>query len=104
MKDESDISFEMAELPSCPGKLEVPTPAEKEALDKMRDIKERVRPLKSRLSGFKDSGHGDGDPEILELKKELSHLKNEWDEWEHKRQKAAKERMVVLGHEENDGQ
>jgi hypothetical protein len=104
MMDEKDISFEMAELPSCPGKLEVPTPAEKEALDKMRDIKERVRPLKSRMAALKDSGHDEGALEISELEKELSHLKNEWDKWEQKRQKAAKERMVFLGHEENDRQ
>ena len=102
MKDESDISFDMVELPSCPGKLEVPTPAEKEALDKMRDIKERVRPLKSRLAALKYSGHDEGDPEIFELNNELSCLKNEWDKWEQIRQKAAKERMVFLGHEEMD--
>ena len=101
MKDESDISFDMVELPSCPGKLEVPTPAEKEALDKMRDIKERVRPVKSRLAALKDSGHDGGAPEVVELEKELSLLKNEWNKWEDKRQKAAKERMIYLGHEES---
>ena len=99
MKDESDISFDMVELPSCPGKLEVPTPAEKDALDKMRDIKERVRTLKRRLTGLMDSGHDEGVQEISELEKELSHLKMEWDKWEQIRQKAAKERMIFLGHE-----
>jgi regulator of replication initiation timing len=101
MKDESDISFDMVELPSCPGKLEVPTPAEKDALDKMRDIKERVRKLKRRLAGLKDSGHDEGVQERSELEKELSHLKIEWDKWEQIRQKAAKERMILLGHEES---
>jgi hypothetical protein len=99
MKDESDISFDMAELPGCPGKLEVPTPAEKDALDKMRGIKERVRTLKTRLNELKDSGHDEGVQEISELEKELLHLKMEWDKWENIRQKAAKERMILLGHE-----
>jgi predicted RNase H-like nuclease (RuvC/YqgF family) len=101
MKDERDISFDMVELPSCPGKLEVPTPAEKDALDKMRGIKERVRTLKTRLNELKDSGNDEGFQEISELEKELSHLKMEWDKWEHKRQKAAKERMILLGHEKD---
>jgi regulator of replication initiation timing len=101
MKDENDISFYMVELPSCPGKLEVPTPAEKDALDKMRGIKERVRTLKRRLAGLKDSGHDEGVQERSELEKELSHLKIEWDKWEQIRQKAAKERMILLGHEES---
>jgi regulator of replication initiation timing len=91
----------MVELPSCPGKLEVPTPAEKDALDKMRGIKERVRTLKRRLAGLKDSGHDEGVQERSELEKELSHLKMEWDKWEQIRQKAAKERMILLGHEES---
>jgi hypothetical protein len=101
MKDKSDISFDMVELPACPGKLEVPTPAEKDALDKMRGIKERVRPLKTRLNELKESGHDEGAQEILELENELSHLKMEWDKWEQIRQKAAKERMILLGHEES---
>lgn len=101
MKDESDISFDMVDLPNCPGKLEVPTPAEKDALDKMRGIKERVRTLKTRLNELKDSGHDEGVQEISELEKELSELKMEWDRWEQKRQRAAKERMILLGHEES---
>lgn len=100
MKDESDKFFDMVEVPGCPGKLEVPTPAEKDALDKMRGIKERVRTLKRRLTRLKDPGHAEGVPEISELEKELSHLKMEWDKWEQIRQKAAKERMILLGHEE----
>jgi hypothetical protein len=101
MKDKSDVSFHVLDLPSCPGKIEVPTPAEKDALDKMRDIKERVRKLKRRLNGLKDSGHDEGVQEIGELEKDLSHLKMEWDRWEKIRQKAAKERMILLGHEES---
>ena len=38
--------------------------------------------------------------EIVELEGELASLKAEWINWEEKRQKAAKERMILLGHEE----
>jgi len=100
MKDRNDISPNTVQFPSCPGKLEVPTPEEREALSAMRSIKERVRALKKRLTELKDSGHDEGTGEMSELEKELSHLKMEWDNWDEKRQEAAKERMILLGHEE----
>ena len=84
---------------SCPGKLQVPTEEEKEALDAMKSIKERVRALKKRLT--KGPGRDETTGERLALEKELAHLKVEWDEWEQKRQKAAKERMILLGHEKD---
>lgn len=83
---------------SCPGKLQVPTEEEKEALDAMKSIKERVRALKKRLTG---PGLDETTGERQALEKELAHLKVEWDEWEQKRQKAAKERMILLGHEKD---
>ena len=85
----------------CLGKLQVPTEQEKEALDAMKSIKESVRALKKRLTALKASGRDETTGEILELEKELAHLKVDWDKWEQKRQKAAKERMILLGHEEN---
>ena len=99
--DKSDISPNTVQLPSCKGKLEVPTAKEKEVLDTMRAIKEHVRALKKRLTELKDSGHDESIGEMSELEKELSHLKVEWDKWENKRQKAAKERMILLGHEKD---
>jgi len=81
---------------SCPGKLQVPTEEEKEALDKLKSIKERARALKKRLAA---SGLDGATGEIQPLEKELAQLKMEWDEWEQKRQKASKERMILLGHE-----
>ena len=86
---------------SCPGKLQVPTEEEKEALDAMRSIKERVRALKKRLTALRGSKRDETAGERLALEKELAHLKVEWDEWEQKRQKAAKERMILLGHEKD---
>jgi hypothetical protein len=95
--DRRDVS--QSDAPSsCPGKLQVPTVQEKEALDAMRSIKERVRALKKRLTA---PGSDETTGEILELEKELAHLKVEWDKWEQKRQKAAKERMILLGHEKD---
>jgi len=84
---------------SCQEKLEVPTEKEREALAAMKSIKGEVRALKKHLTALKASGRDETTGEILELEKELAHLKVDWDKWEHKRQKAAKERMILLGHE-----
>jgi chromosome segregation ATPase len=88
-------------LANCQGKLEVPTEKEKEALGAMKSIKERVRGLKKRLTALKASEHDETTGEILELEKELAHLKVDWDKCEKRRQKAAKERMILLGHEKD---
>jgi hypothetical protein len=37
--------------------------------------------------------------EALALEEQMEELKAEWNEWEEKRKKAAKERMILLGHE-----
>ncbi len=86
----------------CPGKMEVPTPKEQEALAGMKSIKERVREMKKRLAALEDSGRGQDADEMQRLEKELDRLKAEWDQWEEKRKAAAKERMIILGHEEGD--
>jgi len=101
-KSLGDVSFPMMDDPerSCPGQLEVPTPREQKALAAMRSIKEEVKPLKERLTALKDSG---GDAEIgeaLRIRTELERLKKDWDSWETERKAAAKERMIILGHEE----
>ncbi|MDY6881789.1 MAG: hypothetical protein V2J25_03645 [Desulfatiglans sp.] len=83
----------------CQGKLEVPTDKEVEALREMKAIKKRVRILKRRLDELAPSGDKEVELEQRQLKAELAGLKTKWDEWETKRQKAAKERMVLLGHE-----
>jgi len=98
--DRRDVS--QTDAPSrCLGKLQVPTEQEKEALYAMKAIKGEVRALKKRLTALKASGRDETTGEILELEKELAHLKVDWDKWEQKKQKAAKERMILLGHEEN---
>ena len=85
----------------CEGKLEVPTEKEMEALVEMKSIKEEVRALKKRLTALKASDHDANTGEILELEKELANLKVDWEKWEKRRQRAAKERMILLGHEKD---
>ncbi len=86
--------------PTCPGKIEVPTEKEREALLTMKSIKERVRKLKGHLAQIKTSCEDEDRKKIGELEKELARLKEDWTRWEEKRKLAAKERMILLGHEE----
>ena len=85
---------------TCPGKMEVPTEKEQEALAAMKSIKERVREMKKRLTALGYSGRGQDADEILTKENELARLKADWNRWEEKRKAAAKERMIILGHEE----
>ena len=85
---------------TCPGKMEVPTEKEREALAAMKSIKERVRELKRYLASLDTLGRDQDAGEILTVKNELARLKVDWNRWEEKRKTAAKERMIILGHEE----
>ena len=87
------------DLKSCKP-IEVPTEDELAALNAMRTIKDRSKGIKKRLSEI-SSPDGDGNAEkVLELEREMAQLKAEWREWEEKRKDAARERMILLGHEE----
>ncbi|MFC1532608.1 hypothetical protein ACFL7M_04485 [Thermodesulfobacteriota bacterium] len=90
--------------PSCSNKgcqpIEVPTKDELAALNAMRLIKDRVRDLKKMLSKVSSSENSGDVSEIRDLEKEMTRLKTEWKEWEKKKEDAAKERMILLGHEE----
>jgi len=88
---------------SCPGKMEVPTEKETEALGAMKSIKEQVRALKKRLASLNASDSNEEVDEILTKENELVRLKVDWNRWEEKRKAAAKERMIILGHEEGPG-
>ncbi len=82
----------------CTGKIEVPTEKEREALAKLKSIKESVRAAKQRLKAL-EADRGRADPrEISRLEAELALLKEMWERWEEKRQAAQQERMVLLGH------
>ena len=86
--------------PSC-GPIEVPTEDERRALDALRNIKDRVREIRKRLADMNDRGEREAD-EKATLETELQRLKSEWKEWEVKRDQAARERMIRLGHIEPD--
>jgi len=90
----------LKEVDTCCKKMEVPSEDEVVALNAMRSIKERVRDLKMRLSEISSSEKEEDKAEALELKKKMQALKAKWNAWEEKRKKAAKERMILLGHEE----
>lgn len=83
----------------CTGKMEIPTPREREALAAMKSTKERVREIKKRLDELEELKNGSHTEEIASLKGELAHLKRTWDSWETQRAAAAKKRMILLGHE-----
>ena len=60
---------------ACSGKMEVPTPREREALAAMKSIKERVREIKKRLdelNALKNDAHAE---EIVSLESEMARLK-----------------------------
>lgn len=82
----------------CKG-VQVPSEDEVVALNAMRNIKGRVRELKKRLSLLSSSGRDEHVEEILALEKEMDRLKAEWNGWEERRKNAARERMILLGHE-----
>jgi predicted nuclease with TOPRIM domain len=81
-------------------KIEVPTEEEVCVLNELRCIKERVRELKKKISDLSAGIVGGTRDDLMDLEKEMADLKEEWLSWEEKRQQAAKERMIILGHEE----
>ena len=94
------IPMTKGQAPTCPGKIEVPTREEQEALGAMRAIKERVRVLKKRLAAPGAEEDGEKSDQVVEIEAELERLREEWNRWEERRAAAARERMIILGHEE----
>ena len=88
-------------LPSadCPGQIEIPTPKERESLDAMKSIKERVREIKKDMRPLKNSGAGKDTEKVSVLEEELDQLKKDWTKWEKRWKEAVKERMIYLGHD-----
>ena len=75
--------------------MKLPTEDELKALNRLREIKNRVREVKKKIalmnsdSFYEERSRSEG--ELIELKKE-------WEVWEKKRDEAARKRMVALGH------
>lgn len=82
----------------CKG-IDVPTDDEVEALSAMKTLKLRVREVKNKISDISlNSNEGEAES-LLALEQDLVRLKEEWNRWEEKRRRAAKERMILLGHD-----
>lgn len=87
-------------FPLCPGKPKVPSDGEVEALKALKSIKEQLRSARSRLK-FSGAGPESADDRRTEsVEAEIARLKREWDAWETRRKAAARERMILLGHEQ----
>ena len=80
--------------------MEIPTDEEVRALDRLREIKERVRELKNDLSRM--TLNASPSEQRNQAERELIELKKEWQDWEKKREEAARARMIALGHLEPD--
>ena len=88
-------------FPACPGKPKVPSDREVEALDALRAIGERARRLKREMTAFREKPASGREEAVLSaIREELSRLRVERESWEEKRRAAARERMILLGHEE----
>jgi len=81
-------------------KIDVPTDEEVCALNELRCIKERMRDLKKKISDLSAGLVAGTRDDLMILEKQMEDLKGEWLSWEEKRQQAAKERMIILGHEQ----
>ncbi len=80
--------------------VEVPSREEIAALNEMRTIKDSVRDLRKRLSNLSFSEESGDREEVERIERKMRQLKKEWKLWEKKREEAARERMILLGHEE----
>jgi hypothetical protein len=81
-------------------KIDVPTEEEVRALNELRCIKERVREMKKKISDLSAGLVPGTRDDLLILEKEMADLKEEWLTWEERRQEAARQRMIILGHED----
>ena len=76
--------------------MEIPTDDEVKALNRLLEIKKRVREIKKEFSHMaSDASYYE---QRTQAENELLELKKEWNEWEKKRDEAARERMITLGH------
>ena len=82
----------------CKG-IDVPTDDEVEALSAMKILKLRVREVKNKISNISFNNNEGEAESLLALEQDLVRLKEEWYRWEEKRRRAAKERMILLGHD-----
>lgn len=84
------------------GGIQVPADAERVALNAMRSIRDKAKALREKMAGIETTGSAEEESERVRMRQEIDRLRSEWQGWEKKRERAAKERMILLGHEEPD--
>jgi chromosome segregation ATPase len=99
MGDDGGKASGLQNVNTCTGQIEVPTPRERKALSAMKSAKERARRIKGRLNELDAEKGREPSNEMVSLEAELARLKERWKALEKERDAAAKERMVLLGHE-----
>ncbi|MEW6665559.1 MAG: hypothetical protein AB1512_10130 [Thermodesulfobacteriota bacterium] len=84
--------------------VEIPSDDELVALNAMRSIREKAKALREEMDRLQKTEPAQAGPERIRMQRQLDLLKQEWQEWEKKKNIAAKEKMVLLGHEDPDKQ
>ena len=82
------------------GGLEVPTDDEVAVLNEMRELKNQVKSIKGKISEISSSDDDSKKEDLAGLEGNLASLKKKWDDLDARRQEAARQRMIILGHEE----
>ncbi len=89
--------------PSCGcGLHQVLTHEEESILAKMREIKEQVRPVASKLKAVQAhmgrSMEVEPSPEFAGIYAQIEELRREWKDWERKLEDAYERKLIMLGH------
>ncbi len=99
MEDDTRKPIGLDTVNTCTGKMEIPTPRERTALAAMKSTKESVREIKKRLDELRALKNDTHAVKIASLEGDMARLKQKWTLLEEERDAAARERMILLGHE-----
>ena len=100
MPEKPDSSEETL-FPMCGKEKAVPTPREERVLRAMYSVKMRVREIKRKKASLDGADQQGGAEASRTLEDELKQLKAKWAQLEMERKEAAKERMIMLGHNQD---
>lgn len=84
----------------CSGEFVPLTRDEEAILAQMRGVKARVAEVKQQIRELEGQRNGESLDRLRDRKQTLEELRCEWQELDQKRQKAARLRMQLLGHEQ----
>ena len=83
----------------CKG-VQVPTDKEVAVLNAIRSLKEEAKVVKKKMEAIKSSEKHTGGESLASLQGKMALFRKEWEALDKKREEAARERMIVLGHVE----